>query len=58
MLYQAALTILKLNEQRIWDVKDSIDTLQILQSTPKRMIDCDQFIKVNRFLELSNTCVL
>lgn len=50
MLYQVALTILKLNEQRVWDVEDSVDALQILQNTPKRMIDCDQFMKVKSTL--------
>ncbi|KAI8050662.1 rab-GTPase-TBC domain-containing protein [Gilbertella persicaria] len=45
VLYQVALTILKLNEQRIYEAEDAIEAFQILQSMPKRMIDCDQFIK-------------
>lgn len=46
VLYKAALTILKLNEQRIRDAEDSVDTFQLLQNMPKRLIDCDQFLKV------------
>ncbi|KAL9556085.1 hypothetical protein MBANPS3_002045 [Mucor bainieri] len=45
VLYKAALTILKLNEQRIRDAEDSVDTFQLLQNMPKRLIDCDQFLK-------------
>ncbi|KAL9550570.1 hypothetical protein PS6_005476 [Mucor atramentarius] len=45
VLYKVALTILKLNEQRIWNAQDSVDTFQILQNMPKRLIDCDQFLK-------------
>jgi len=46
VLYKVALTILKLNEQRIWNAQDSVDTFQLLQNMPKRLIDCDQFLKV------------
>ncbi|CEP14389.1 hypothetical protein [Parasitella parasitica] len=45
VLYQVALTIFKLNEQRIRNAKDSTETFQILQNMPKRVIDCDQFMK-------------
>ncbi|KAI8645446.1 rab-GTPase-TBC domain-containing protein [Parasitella parasitica] len=45
VLYQVALTIFKLNEQRIRNATDSTETFQILQNMPKRMIDCDQFMK-------------
>ncbi|OAD01593.1 hypothetical protein MUCCIDRAFT_83333 [Mucor lusitanicus CBS 277.49] len=47
VLYKAALTILKLNEQRIRDAEDSVDTFQLLQNMPKRLIDCDQFLKLS-----------
>lgn len=46
VLYQVALTIMKLNEQAIWDAQDSIDTIQILQNMPRRLINCHEFIKV------------
>lgn len=46
VLYQVALTIIKLNEQAIWDAQDSIDTIQILQNMPRRLINCHEFIKV------------
>ncbi|GAN00667.1 conserved hypothetical protein [Mucor ambiguus] len=45
VLYKTALTILKLNEQRIRDAEDSVDTFQLLQNMPKRLYDCDQFLK-------------
>ncbi|KAI8360822.1 rab-GTPase-TBC domain-containing protein [Blakeslea trispora] len=45
IIYQAALTILKLNEQRILQAEDSIEALQVLQNMPRRMIDCDKFMK-------------
>ncbi|KAG2231138.1 hypothetical protein INT48_003346 [Thamnidium elegans] len=45
VLYQVALTIMKLNEKVIWDAQDSIDTIQILQNMPRRLIDCHEFIK-------------
>jgi hypothetical protein len=47
VLYQVALTILKVNEQMIWNVNDSVDTFQILQNMPRRLIDCHQFMKVS-----------
>ena len=48
VLYKTALTILKLNEQRIRNAEDSVDTFQLLQNMPKKLIDCDQFLKVMR----------
>ncbi|KAI7897842.1 rab-GTPase-TBC domain-containing protein [Cokeromyces recurvatus] len=45
VLYQVTFTLLKLNEQRISKAEDSVETFQILQNMPKRMIDCDKFIK-------------
>ena len=46
VIYQVALTILKLNEERILQAEDSIGAFQVLQNMPRRMIDCDKFIKV------------
>ncbi|KAI8368632.1 rab-GTPase-TBC domain-containing protein [Choanephora cucurbitarum] len=46
VIYQVALTILKLNEERILKAEDSIGAFQVLQNMPRRMIDCDKFIKV------------
>ncbi|KAI8970358.1 rab-GTPase-TBC domain-containing protein [Mycotypha africana] len=46
ILYQVALTIMRLNEQQILAINEPTDIFRILQNTPKRMIDCDEFIKV------------
>ncbi|KAI8888486.1 hypothetical protein K501DRAFT_148601, partial [Backusella circina FSU 941] len=46
VLYQVALTIIKLSEPNIWKVNDSVDILQILQKMPNRFVDCHQFMEV------------
>lgn len=39
---------MKLNEQSILNVIDSVETIPLLQKMPKRLIDCHEFIKVNK----------
>ncbi|KAI7896975.1 uncharacterized protein EV154DRAFT_410312 [Mucor mucedo] len=36
---------MKLNERSICNVADSVDIIQLLQKSPKRLIDCHEFIK-------------
>ncbi|CEG79208.1 hypothetical protein RMATCC62417_13703 [Rhizopus microsporus] len=47
VLYQAALTIIKMNEENIWEAEDSVDAFQILQNAPKKLIDGRHFIEVH-----------
>ncbi|CAO3659614.1 unnamed protein product [Rhizopus stolonifer] len=45
ILYQVALTIIKLNEESIWNAEDSIEAFQILQNMPKTFVDSHDFMK-------------
>lgn len=48
-----ALTIIKQSEEKIWMAEDSVEAFQILQNTPKKLIDCHEFIKVRLLKEIS-----
>ncbi|KAG0185798.1 hypothetical protein DFQ28_008759 [Apophysomyces sp. BC1034] len=45
VVFRVALTIIKLNEKKIWSAEDSMDSLQILQNMPRRLIDCHQLME-------------
>ncbi|KAI8369369.1 rab-GTPase-TBC domain-containing protein [Radiomyces spectabilis] len=46
IMFQVALTIIQLNEEELRHLDDPIDVFHILQSTPKRLIDCHYFMEV------------
>lgn len=48
-----ALTIIKQSEEKIWMAEDSVEAFQILQNTPKKLINCHEFIKVRLLKEIS-----
>ncbi|CEP17298.1 hypothetical protein [Parasitella parasitica] len=46
IMFQTALTIMKMNSEKIAAVQDSIEIFQILQNMPRRLIDCHQFMNM------------
>ena len=44
MLFRVALTIIKMNERRIWALDDPIEIFPILQNMPRRLVDCHAFM--------------
>ncbi|CAO3616387.1 unnamed protein product [Mucor fragilis] len=44
ILFQTALTIIKMNSEKIATLEDPIEIFQILQNMPRRLIDCHQFM--------------
>ncbi|KAI8979031.1 rab-GTPase-TBC domain-containing protein [Pilobolus umbonatus] len=46
IIYQVALTIIKMNEDNIRRVEDYVDLFQVLQVMPKKLIDCHQFMEM------------
>ncbi|KAI9307267.1 rab-GTPase-TBC domain-containing protein [Cunninghamella echinulata] len=45
VLYKVALTLIKMNEHRIWALNDPMEIFPILQNMPRRLIDCHQFME-------------
>lgn len=45
-MFQVALTIIQMNQEKILDLQDPIELFQILQNMPRRLIDCHQFMNV------------
>ncbi|KAL9553480.1 hypothetical protein MBANPS3_003274 [Mucor bainieri] len=44
IMFQTALTIMKMNSEKIATLEDPIEIFQILQNMPRRLIDCHQFM--------------
>ncbi|CDH56251.1 gtpase-activating protein gyp3 [Lichtheimia corymbifera JMRC:FSU:9682] len=44
VLFRVALTIIKMNERRIWALDDPIEIFPILQNMPRRLVDCHAFM--------------
>ncbi|KAL7322289.1 hypothetical protein PS15p_211928 [Mucor circinelloides] len=44
IMFQTALTIIKMNSEKIATLEDPIEIFQILQNMPRRLIDCHQFM--------------
>jgi hypothetical protein len=52
-MFQVALTIIEMNQERISKLQDPIEIFQILQNMPRRLIDCHRFMDVRIYwLEL------
>jgi hypothetical protein len=49
IMFQTALTIIKMNSEKISTLEDPIEIFQILQNMPRRLIDCHQFMNVSLF---------
>ncbi|KAG0168677.1 hypothetical protein DFQ30_004430 [Apophysomyces sp. BC1015] len=47
VMFRVALTIIKMNERKIWALEDPIEIFHILQNMPRRLIDCHGFMEVN-----------
>ncbi|KAI7857584.1 hypothetical protein BDC45DRAFT_500171 [Circinella umbellata] len=45
VLFRVALTIIKMNEKRIWALDDPIEIFPVLQSMPRRLVDCHRFME-------------
>ena len=45
VLFRVALTIMKMNEKRIWALDDPIEIFPVLQSMPRRLVDCHRFME-------------
>lgn len=52
VMFQTALTIIKMNSEKISTLEDPIEIFQILQNMPRRLIDCHQFMNVSFFFFL------
>ncbi|KAI8887929.1 TBC-domain-containing protein [Backusella circina FSU 941] len=44
VIFRVALSLIKMNEERIKDLKDPIEIFQVLQNMPRRLIDCHNFM--------------
>ncbi|KAI8886133.1 TBC-domain-containing protein, partial [Backusella circina FSU 941] len=44
ILLRVSLSLIKMNEERIWTLQDPSEIFQILQNMPRRLIDCHQFM--------------
>jgi hypothetical protein len=47
VMFRVALSLIKMNEERIKDLKDPIEIFQVLQNMPRRLIDCHNFMDVS-----------
>ncbi|KAI9243550.1 rab-GTPase-TBC domain-containing protein [Phascolomyces articulosus] len=45
VLFRVALTIIKMNEKRIWSLDDPIEIFPVLQSMPRRLVNCHRFME-------------
>ncbi|KAF7732772.1 hypothetical protein EC973_000044 [Apophysomyces ossiformis] len=45
VMFRVALTVIKLSEEKICTAEDPMDALQILQNTPRRMVDCHRLME-------------
>ncbi|KAF7725604.1 hypothetical protein EC973_009482 [Apophysomyces ossiformis] len=43
-LFRVAIAIFKMNEQQILSVEDSLEVFQVVQNTPKKMVDCHKLL--------------
>ncbi|KAI9498622.1 rab-GTPase-TBC domain-containing protein [Zychaea mexicana] len=46
VLFRVALTIIKMNEKRIWALDDPIEIFPVLQNMPRRLVDCHRFMEL------------
>jgi hypothetical protein len=46
-MFRVALSLIKMNEERIKNLKDPIEIFQVLQNMPRRLIDCHNFMDVS-----------